>query len=124
MATRQRISAELGRMAIAYRQPMDGKDEFPLLVETWADLCGDISDENFTAACRLHLARSKFFPCPAEIITAAEECRPVCPAIPLPAPPERKTEGIGYIYRDAFRGDVDARSFVEQLHRESERYTQ
>lgn len=120
MATRQRISAELGRMAIAYRQPIDGKDEFPLLVETWADLCGGIPDEDFTAACKLHMRRSKFFPCPADVIAAHEECRPVRHNIAaLPQDPEHKTHGLGGLMLDAFRGDPVARAKVEQFRQQS-----
>lgn len=84
MATKQRISAELGRMAIAYRHPIDGQNEFPLLVEDWADLCAGIADEDFTAACKLHKARSTFFPVPANIITAHEELKPHAPMTALP----------------------------------------
>ncbi|WP_297892444.1 hypothetical protein [uncultured Desulfovibrio sp.] len=119
MATRQRISAELGRMAIAYRQPIDGKDEFPLLVETWADLCGGIPDEDFTAACKLHMCRSKFFPCPADVIAAHEECRPVRHIAALPQEPEHKTHGLGGLVFAAFRGDPAARAKVEQFRQQS-----
>lgn len=106
-------------MAVAYRQPIDGKDEFPLLVETWADLCGGIPDDEFTAACMLHMRRSKFFPCPADVIAAHEECRPVRHINALPQDPEHKTHGLGGLMLDAFRGDPVARAKVEQFRQQS-----
>ena len=108
MATQQRISAELGRMAIAYRQPIDGQNEFPLLVQTWTDLCGDISDAEFSAACMLHMSRSKFFPCPADIISVYEASRPAQSMAALPEPPEDKTPGLGLLVVAAIRGDIAA----------------
>lgn len=115
MATKQRISAELGRMAIAYRHPIDGENEFPLLVEDWAELCAGISDEDFAAACKLHKMNSKFFPVPADIIAAHEELRPHARMAALPEPPENKTPGLGRLVFEAFRGDQSAKDRLENL---------
>lgn len=106
-------------MAILYQHPLDVKDELPQMVAAWNELCRDIPDEDFIAACKRHLRRSRFFPCPADIIAAAEECRPVRAVWSPPEPPERKTPGIGLIYRDALRGDMDARTYVETLRRQA-----
>ena len=105
-------------MAVAYRQPMDGRDEFPLLIDTWAEVCGGIRDEDFSSACRLHLSRSRFFPCPADILSAAEECRPARAQYALPETPEHKTIGLGKAVRAALSGDVGAREYVEALRRQ------
>ena len=108
MATQQRVSAELGRMAIAYRHPIDGENEFPLLVDTWTVLCSDISDDDFTVACTLYMRREKFFPCPANIISVYEASRPAQSMAALPEPPEDKTPGLGLLVVAAIRGDLAA----------------
>lgn len=105
MATQQRISAELGRMAIAYRHPIDGENEFPLLVETWAAVCSGIGDEDFSAACLFHMGHSKFFPCPYDIVSVYEASRPAQSMAALPEPPEDKTPGLGMLVVAAIRGD-------------------
>lgn len=102
-------------MSIAYRHPIDGENEFPLLVEDWAELCAGISDADFTAACKLHKMRSAFFPVPANIITAHEELKPHAPMAALPEPPESKTPGLGRLVFEAFRGDQAAKDRLENL---------
>ena len=124
MATQQRISAELGRMAIAYRQPIDGQNEFPLLVQTWTDLCGDISDAEFSAACMLHMSRSKFFPCPADIISVYEASRPAQSMAALPEPPEGKTPGLGMLVVAAIRGDHAAQEELKIIRHQCGRSMQ
>lgn len=111
-------------MAIAYRQPIDGQNEFPLLVQTWTDLCGDISDADFSAACMLHMSRSKFFPCPADIITAAGECRPAQSMAALPEPPEDKTPGLGMLVVAAIRGDIAAQEELKIIRHQCGRNMQ
>ena len=105
MATAQIVALELGKMAVLYRHPLEAKDELPLLVENWTDLCAGISDADFAAACKLHLQRSKFFPCPADIISVYESSRPAQSMVALPEPPEDKTPGLGLLVVAAIRGD-------------------
>lgn len=111
-------------MAVLYRHPLDAKDELPLLVENWTDLCADISDADFAAACKLHLQRSKFFPCPADIITAAGECRPVQSLVALPEPPEDKTPGLGMLVVAAIRGDHAAQEELKIIRHQCGRSVQ
>lgn len=92
-------------MAIAYRQPIDGQNEFPVLVDTWTALCSGISDAEFSAACMHHMSHSKFFPCPADIISVYESSRPAQSMAALPEPPEDKTPGLGMLVVAAIRGD-------------------
>ena len=105
-------------MAIAYRHPIDGQNEFPLLVQTWTDLCGDISDAEFSAACMLHMSRSKFFPCPAAIISIYEASRPAQSMAALPEPPEHKTQGLGMLVVAAFRGNLAAKDELEGIRQQ------
>ena len=76
MATEQIVALELSTMAVLYRHPLDAEYELPLLVEKWTDLCADIPDEDFSAACKLYQQKEKFFPCPANIISVYEASRP------------------------------------------------
>ena len=124
MATQQRISAELGRMAIAYRHPIDGENEFPLLVDTWTVLCSDISDDDFTVACTLYMRREKFFPCPANIISVYEASRPAQSMVALPEPPEDKTPGLGMLCFAALRGDPAAKDELENIRHQRGRNMQ
>ena len=80
MATTQRIVLELGKMALLYRQQMSPQ-ELQVLAPSWAELCLDLSDNDFIAACKAHLRSSKFFPCPADILTAAESLWSTQPAL-------------------------------------------
>ena len=111
-------------MAIAYRQPIDGQNEFPLLVQTWTDLCGDISDAEFSAACMLHMSRSKFFPCPADIISVYEASRPAQSMAALPEPPYDKTPGLGMLCFAALRGDPAAKDELEKIRHQRGRNMQ
>ena len=47
-------------------------DELHLLSLTWVDLLADLSDEDFEAAARHHCRGSRFFPTPADILSAHE----------------------------------------------------
>ena len=119
MATPQRIATELARMAMLYRHPLDVENELRHMVAAWDELCSNITDEDFAAACRLHLSRSRYFPCPADIIAASGECRPVRNTLPaLPPYPEHKTCGLGVLMVAAFRGDPAARAKVEQFRQQ------
>ncbi len=102
-------------MAIAYRHPIDGENEFPLLVDTWTVLCSDISDDDFTVACTLYMRREKFFPCPANIISVYEASRPAQSMAELPEPPEDKTPGLGMLCFAALLGDQAAKDELDNL---------
>ena len=105
MATEQIVALELSTMAVLYRHPLDAEYELPLLVEKWTDLCADIPDEDFSAACKLYQQKEKFFPCPASIISVYEASRPAQSMAALPEPPEDKTPGLGMLVVAAIRGD-------------------
>lgn len=75
MATMQRITTELARMAMLYRQQMS-QEELRAMAMAWTELCDSISDEQFIEACKVHLRHSRFFPCPADILKAHEEAIP------------------------------------------------
>lgn len=111
-------------MAIAYRHPIDGENEFPLLVETWTVLCSDISDDDFTAACTWYMRRENFFPCPANIINAHEASRPAQSMTALPEPPEDKTPGLGLLVVAAIRGDLAAKAELENIRHQRGRKMQ
>ena len=86
MASPQRVATELARMAMLYRHPLDTEKELPQMVMAWSELCHDITDEQFIAACKAHLRESKFFPCPADILKAHEDFVPLY--APMTALPE------------------------------------
>lgn len=75
MVSPERIKTELGRMAMLYRQPLDKAQELPAMVLSWAELCRDLTNDEFIAAVKAHLRESKFFPCPADIVGQAERIR-------------------------------------------------
>ena len=123
MATKQRISAELARMAVTYRHPLDA-DELRALVSTWDELCSDLSDAEFIAACKAHMRKSSFFPCPANVLREHAE-RPVRTALPaLPLEPEDKTPQLGCLVLAAFRGDPEAQAAIENMRQQPSRVTQ
>lgn len=62
---------ELGNLAMLYRQQLSGKELLALTV-TWADICNELTDDDFSAACKAHMVRAKFFPCPADILELHE----------------------------------------------------
>ena len=110
-------------MAVAYRHPL-GADELKALVDTWAELCSDISDAEFKAACMAHMSKSRFFPCPADVLREYAE-RPVRNALPaLPEEPEEKTPQLGSLVLAAFRGNPEARAAVESMRQRPERVIQ
>ena len=110
-------------MAVAYRHPL-GADELRTLVGTWFELCTDISDAEFIAASMAHMRKSRFFPCPADILREYAE-RPVKNALPaLPEEPEDKTPQLGSLVLAAFRGDQKARAAVESMRQRTERVMQ
>lgn len=78
MATIQRITTELARMSMLYRQQMS-HEELQAIALAWAELCHDLTDDAFIAACKAHLRESKFFPCPADILKAHEDALPNYP---------------------------------------------
>lgn len=101
-------------MAVAYRHPLDA-DELRALVSTWDELCNDISDAEFIAACKAHMRKSPFFPCPANVLREHAE-RPVKTTLPaLPKEPEEKTPQFGSLVLAAFRGDPEARAAMERI---------
>jgi hypothetical protein len=59
-------------------------EELQAISMAWAELCDSLSDEQFIAACKTHLRESRFFPCPADILTAHENTPPQYPAIAIP----------------------------------------
>ena len=71
MATQEAIAVKLSELATLYRQAMSA-DELHLLGLTWADLLADLSDGDFEAAARQHCRGSRFFPTPADILSAHE----------------------------------------------------
>lgn len=104
-------------MAVVYQQAL-GADELRALVGTWAELCTDISDAEFIAACMAHMRKSRFFPCPADILREFAE-RPVKVALPaLLEEPEDKTPGMGMLVIAAFRGDLAAKDALEGIRRQ------
>jgi len=110
-------------MAVVYQQAL-GADELRALVGTWAELCTDISDAEFIAACMSHMRKSRFFPCPADVLREYAE-RPVRNALPaLPEEPEDKTPRLGSLVLDAFRGNPEARAAVESMRQRTERVMQ
>lgn len=111
-------------MAIAYRHPIDGENEFPLLVETWTAVCSVINDDDFSAACLFHMGHSKFFPCPYDIVSVYEASRPAQSMTALPEPPEDKTPGLGLLVVAAIRGDLAAKAELENIRHQRGRKMQ
>lgn len=69
-------------MVILYRQQISA-NELQVLAEAWAELCSGLTDDEFSAAVRVHCRESKFFPCPAEILQIHEDS--YCPRPALAA---------------------------------------
>lgn len=46
------------------------------MVLAWAELCRDLTDEQFIEACKAHLRESRYFPCPADILKAHADMPP------------------------------------------------
>ena len=110
-------------MAVVYQQAL-GADELRALVGTWAELCTDISNAEFITACMAHMRKSRFFPCPADILREYAE-RPVKNTLPaLPEEPKDKTPQLGSLVLAAFRGDPEARTAVESMRQRTERVIQ
>ena len=110
-------------MAVVYQQAL-GADELRALVGTWFELCTDINDAEFIAACMAHMRKSRFFPCPADVLREYAE-RPVKNALPaLPEEAEDKTPQLGSLVLAAFRGDPEARAAVENMRQQSTRIMQ
>ena len=85
-------------MAVVYRQQVS-QDELQVLAMAWIELCEKLTDEQFIAACKAHMRESRFFPCPADILTAHEEAPPPpLPAFELPkhtsSPEERHRSNV------------------------------
>lgn len=57
-------------------------EELQAIALAWAELCHDLTDDAFIAACKAHLRESKFFPCPADILKAYEDALPLYPHMP------------------------------------------
>lgn len=124
MATEQIVALELSTMAVLYRHPLDAEYELPLLVEKWTDLCADIPDEDFSAACKLYQQKEKFFPCPASIISVYEASRPAQSMAALPEPPYDKTPGLGMLCFAALRGDPAAKDELDKIRHQRGRNMQ
>ena len=112
MATIQRITTELARMAMLYRQQMS-QEELQAMTLAWTELCDYLSDDQFIAACKSHLRESKFFPCPADILKAHEDALPAYPTMTaLPeatnSPEERHRSAVSAAM--CFRGLSDPRA--------------
>jgi hypothetical protein len=60
-------------------------EELRLMVESWEEVCRDIPDAGFVAACKVHLREGRFFPCPADIVKAYEDSVPRYQPFEIPA---------------------------------------
>jgi len=89
--------------------------ELFLLAETWEELLRDMSDVSFSEAVKTHCRESKFFPVPADILTA-HEYTPSPPAIAIPehtnSPEEHRRAAVSReMFFASMRGDVRAKEF-------------
>lgn len=85
---------------------------------SWAELCRDLNDNEFIAACKEWLRQSRFFPAPADIL-ATHKKRPVDYSAPGPALPpgydkplDRRRNAISAaMFRKSLAGNQEARRF-------------
>lgn len=119
MASKKQIFAELGRMSTIYRSPLE-EVEMLVLLETWENICKDMSDSDFVQAVQEHCKRSKYFPAPASILELHDELHPnSMPVFSLPeethSPEEIHRNGVNCFMQSRTLTTPEQRKYFNRL---------
>lgn len=70
---KQTIKKEIAKLSVCYPQAKRTVEEIEILTDIWFEDFGNISDDVFIEAVKLHRQRSEFFPTGADILKCCKE---------------------------------------------------
>ncbi len=78
--SRAHVMAELGRLLRVFKRPAHASEDLAQLAGDYAEICGDVSEQQFTQAVSEYLkSEARFFPKPGELRGLAKQQRGIVP---------------------------------------------